>query len=123
MTAERLKDLLASLPPLPWRMALDEIVCAEDSKLVVCECDGRGGCLEWLSGMPAPIVEVFNALPELIERLEAVDGCSASESNRYRSGHKLGRTIYRDGKFIGIMDSAADAKLVIDAMNRRGCES
>lgn len=44
---------------------------------------------------------------------------------RYRTGTKLGRTIYRiedeeawgDGTFIGIMDTAEDAAMVVEALS------
>lgn len=45
----------------------------------------------------------------------------------YRVGRKLGRTIYRctnedpDGQFIGIMDSAQEAQLVVKALNYAEC--
>jgi len=35
----------------------------------------------------------------------------------FRVGRKLGRTIYRDDEFIGIMDRAEDAAMVVQALN------
>lgn len=37
----------------------------------------------------------------------------------YRVGNKLGRTVYRNDKLIGVMDTAEDAALVVEALNAR----
>lgn len=37
---------------------------------------------------------------------------------RYRTGRKLGRTIYDNDQLIGIMDHAADAFWVVELLNR-----
>jgi hypothetical protein len=36
---------------------------------------------------------------------------------RYRVGSKLGRTVYRDDRLIGLMDSEVDAKLIVRLLN------
>lgn len=36
---------------------------------------------------------------------------------RYRVGTKLGRTIYRDDRLIGMMDDAGDARWMVDLLN------
>lgn len=38
---------------------------------------------------------------------------------RYRVGRHLGRTLYRDGELIGLMDSTVDAQMVADMLNDR----
>jgi hypothetical protein len=38
-------------------------------------------------------------------------------TKRYRVGGGVGRTIHRDGKFIGIMDSAIDAEWIVNLAN------
>lgn len=35
----------------------------------------------------------------------------------YRVGRHLGRTIYRDDQVIGMMDSIADARMIVDLLN------
>ena len=35
----------------------------------------------------------------------------------YRTGRKLGRTLYRDDQLIGIMDRPEDADMVVSALN------
>lgn len=35
----------------------------------------------------------------------------------YRVGRKLGRTIYRDEKLIGMMDTVEDATYIVDLLN------
>jgi hypothetical protein len=37
--------------------------------------------------------------------------------NRYRTGRKLGRTIYRNDELIGIMDTTKDAELVVASLD------
>ena len=37
---------------------------------------------------------------------------------RWRVGRKLGRTLYLDGECVGMMDTPALAKRIVDTMNR-----
>jgi hypothetical protein len=37
----------------------------------------------------------------------------------YRTGRSLGRTVYRDDKLIGVMDTAEDGALVVELLNAR----
>lgn len=37
----------------------------------------------------------------------------------YRTGRTLGRTIYRDDRLIGVMDTAEDGALVVELLNTR----
>ena len=39
--------------------------------------------------------------------------------NRYRTGRHLGRTVYRDDRLIGVMDTAEDGALVVELLNAR----
>lgn len=37
---------------------------------------------------------------------------------RWRTGRKVGRTIYRDDELVGVMDDAHDAARVVELLNR-----
>lgn len=53
------------------------------------------------------------AVPPAAEQAESVPEVTPA---RYRVGRKLRRTLYRDGQYIGIMDTPEDAALVVDAL-------
>jgi hypothetical protein len=41
--------------------------------------------------------------------------------NRWRVGRKLGRTLYRDDRIVGMVDTKEIAAEIVEAMNAREC--
>jgi hypothetical protein len=56
----------------------------------------------------------------LVRRLEAPSGSESTLANDkgWRPGRKVGRTLYHDGKLVGLVDTPELAAGICDAMNR-----
>ena len=78
--------------------------------------------LEWWPTLPggAAAIGVLRALMAELESAEALDEDATeerAESGRWRTGTKLGRTLYLDDVCIGMVDSPRLADRIVERMN------
>ena len=57
----------------------------------------------------------------MLDRMRRIrrQGRTVTANVVWRTGTKVGRTIYRNGKLVGLMDTAKLAHLAVDALNHR----